>query len=123
MAKKRTVIFPKRGEIYLVPFDPAQDSEINKTRPALILQNDLGNQFSPITIVAALTSKIGSRRFPFQVFISAPDGGIDVDSIIQLNQIRTIDKQRLTRRLGVVRSETMAQVERAILISLGITEV
>ncbi len=123
MAKKRIETFPKRGEIYLVPFDPAQGSEINKTRPALILQNNLGNQFSPITIVAALTSKTGHRRFPFQVFISAPEGGIEVDSIIQLNQIRTVDKQRLTRRLGVVSSETMILVERAILISLGITEV
>lgn len=123
MAKKRSVTFPKRGEIYLVPFDPAQGSEINKTRPALILQNNLGNQFSPITIVAALTSKTGSRRFPFQVFISAPEGGIEVDSIIQLNQIRTVDKQRLVRRLGAIQPETMIQVERAILISLGITEV
>ena len=122
MAKERVVTFPKRGDIYLVNFDPAQGSEIIKTRPALILQNDLGNQFSPITIVAALTSKVGHRRFPFQVFISAPEGGVDVDSIIQLNQIRTVDKQRLDRRLGTITRETMVRVERAILISLGITE-
>ena len=123
MAKKRPVESPRRGDIYIVRFDPTQGSEISKTRPALILQNDIGNQFSPITIVAGITSKIDGRRYPVQVFIKAPEGGLDSNSIIQLDQIRTVDKQRLVQRLGTVQPETMLKVEQAIMISLGIAHI
>ena len=123
MAKKRTLIFPKRGEIYQVHFDPTQGSEISKTRPALILQNDTSNEYSPVTIVAAITSKYDDRLYPTEVLIYASESSLSVDSVVALNQIWTVDKQRLVRRLGAIHFETMAQVERAILISLGITEV
>src|SRR4029077_3810886 len=87
---------PKRGEIHLVSFDPALGAEIQKTRPALILQNDIGNQHSPVTIVAAITSNVG-RQGPTGVLVAAPEGGLTVDSIVLLNQIRTVDKRRFVK--------------------------
>jgi mRNA interferase MazF len=76
MAKRRQVAFPKRGEIYLVNFDPTLGSEIQKTRPALILQNDISNQHSPITIVAALSSQFDTKLYPTEVLITPPEGGL-----------------------------------------------
>lgn len=114
---------PRRGEVYLVNFDPTLVSEIRKTRPALILQNDIANRHSPITIVAAVASKIGDTLYPTEVFISQPEGGLNVDSVVLLNQIRSIDRQRLTKRVGAVRPGTMEKVERALQISLGLLKV
>ena len=90
---------PKRGDIFLVSFDPALGAEIQKTRPALILQNDIGNQHSPVTIVAAITSNV-RREGPTSVLVKAPEGGLNVDSLALLNQIRTVDKRRLVKRLA-----------------------
>jgi mRNA interferase MazF len=115
-------LIPKRGEVYLVSFDPTQGAEIQKTRPALVLQNDIGNQHSPLTIVAAVTSNV-LRRGPTSVLVKAPEGGLTVDSVILLNQIRTIDKRRLGKRLGVLHSATMKQVDQAIMISLALIEI
>jgi mRNA interferase MazF len=117
---KGKIIYPQRGEIYLVNFDPTIGSEIRKTRPALILQNDVSNQYSPVTIVAALTSQFTEPLYPTEVLIKVPEGGLQVDSVALLNQIRSIDKQRLIKRLGVLESVTMEQVDRAIQISLGL---
>jgi mRNA interferase MazF len=114
--------FPKRGDVYLVSFDPTLGAEIQKTRPALILQNDIGNEHSPITIVAAVTSNV-ARRGPTSVIVSAPDGGLADDSVILLNQIRSIDKQRLIRRLGAVHADTMVRVDQALMLSLGLLDV
>ena len=113
---------PKRGEIYLVSFDPALGAEMQKTRPALILQNDIGNRHSPVTIVAAITSNV-QRQGPTSVLVKAPEGGLDVDSIVLLNQIRTVDKRRLVKRLGVLRGTTLKQVDQAIMISLALIEI
>ena len=113
-------VIPKRGEIYLVNFDPATGAEIRKTRPALILQNDIANRYSSVTIVAAITSfsdKDG-KTYPTEVFIGVSEGGLDNDSITLLNQIRTIDKRRLVKKLGVLKDKTMAQIDKAIQISL-----
>ena len=121
MATRKPLI-PRRGEVYLVSFDPAEGAEIQKTRPALILQNDIGNQHSPVTIVAAVTSNV-LRRGPTSVLVNAPEGGLTVDSLILLNQIRTIDKRRLRKRLGVLRSATMKQVDQAIMISFALIEI
>jgi mRNA interferase MazF len=110
---------PKRGEIYLVSFDPTLGAEIQKTRPALILQNNIGNQHSPITIVAAVTSNV-ARRGPTTVLVKAGEGGLATDSVVLLNQIRSIDKRRLVKRLGVLLPERMEHVERALMISLGL---
>lgn len=122
MARKPTVTHPRRGEIYLVNFDPTIGAEIRKTRPAIVLQNDIANRHSPITIVAAVTSQFDAPLYPTEVLIRAPEGGVSVDSVALLNQIRSIDKQRLVKRLGIVKPETMALVERAIQISLGMVK-
>ena len=113
---------PKRGEVHLVSFDPALGAEIQKTRPALILQNDVGNLHSPVTIVAAITSNL-RRQAPTSVLVKTPEAGLTVDSVVLLNQIRTVDKRRLVRRLGALRAGTVKQVDQAILISLGLIEI
>ena len=120
MATRKPVI-PRRGEIYLVSFDPALGVEIQNTRPALVLQNDIGNRHSPLTIVAAITSNV-LRRGPTSVLVNAPEGGLRVDSVVLLNQIRTIDKRRLGKRLGTVRPDTMKQVDQAAMISLALID-
>ena len=101
---------PKRGEIYLVNFEPTVGSEIRKTRPALVLQNDIANRHSPLTIVAAVTSKFDEMLYPTEVLVTAPEGGLSVDSVVLLNQIRSIDRRRLVRRLGPIRGSTMEKV-------------
>ncbi len=114
---------PTRGDIYLVNFDPTLGAEIRKTRPALILQNDIANRHSPITIVAAVTSKFDDQLYPTEVFVRASEAGLSVDSVVLLNQIRSIDRQRLVRRLGSANPETMTRVDLALQLSLGLAEV
>lgn len=115
-------IIPKRGEIYLVNFDPAIGAEIKKTRPALILQNDIANRYSSVTIVAAITSfsDKDDKTYPTEVFIGDSEGGLNNNSVALLNQIRTIDKGRLVKKLGVLKDKTMAHIDKAIQISLGL---
>ena len=113
---------PRRGEIHLVAFDPTMGAEIRKTRPALVVQNDIANRYSPITIVAAVTSSVDGRRYPTEVLVRAPEAGLSVDSIVLLNQIRSIDGRRLVRRLGTVAPSTMRRVERALRLSLGLVD-
>jgi mRNA interferase MazF len=115
----RRIDYPRRGEIWLVNFDPAMGSEIRKTRPALVIQNDIGNNLSDITIVAAITSTL-KRGYPFQVYLPAGEGGLSVESVVALNQIRSIDRARLVHRLGEVSIATMKAVDRAIVVSLGL---
>ncbi|MBI4446677.1 MAG: type II toxin-antitoxin system PemK/MazF family toxin [Acidobacteria bacterium] len=122
MAKRSKIGLPKRGEIYLVNFDPTLGAEIKKTRPALVLQNDIANRYSPITIVAAITSKFDETLYPTEVLIPAAEGGLGTDSVVLLNQIRSVDRRRLVRRLGAVKGETMVEVERALQISFGLVE-
>lgn len=113
--------FPRRGEIYLVAFDPTVGHEIQKTRPALIIQNDVSNQHSPITIVAAITSQFKDPPHPREVPI--PSGvrtGLRKPSAVVLNQIRSIDRARLQQRLGFLDAATMRRVDEAIKISLGL---
>jgi mRNA interferase MazF len=106
-----------------VSFNPTIGAEIRKTRPALVLQNDITNRASPITIVAAITSQFEESIYPTEVLIKAPEAGLTIDSVALLNQIRSIDQRRLVRRLGVVRSATMMNVERALMISLGLVRI
>ena len=114
--------WPRRGEVHLVSFDPTLGAEIRKTRPALVVQNDIANRYSPVTIVAAVTSQVGSRLYPTEVPIKAAEAGLAVDSVVLLNQIRSIDRQRLARRLGTVEPLTMTQVDRALRLSLGLAD-
>ncbi len=104
-------------------FDPTIGAEIRKTRPALVLQNDVANRASPITIVAAITSQFEEPVYPTEVLIRAGEAGLATDSVVLLNQIRSIDRRRLIRRLGALRPETMTKVERALMISLGLVKV
>lgn len=115
-------VYPQRGEIYLVNFDPTLGAEIKKTRPALILQNDIANQHSSITIIAAITSQFDPQRlYPIEVLLKTPEGGLTIDSVVLLNQIRSIDRQRLIKPLGKVTAQTLARVEKALKISLDMT--
>ena len=113
---------PRRGDVYLVSFDPTVGAEIKKTRPALVVQNDVANRGSPITIVAAITSQFDLPLYPTEVLIDVPEGGLAVQSVVLLNQIRSIDTQRLARRLGRLRTETMERIDRALTISLGFVD-
>lgn len=123
MAATRKLAQPQRGEIYLVSFDPTVGAEIQKTRPALVLQNNIANQHSPITIVAAVSSQFDDPLYPTEVLVQPPEGGLTVDSVVLLNQIHSIDKQRLVKRLGKLTDETMALVDQAIQVSLGLIEI
>ena len=120
MAARRIVSYPRRGEVYLVNFDSTLGAEIKKTRTALLLQNDIGNRYSPLTIVAAITSHYAASHYPQQVLVTAPEGGIKVNSVVLLNQIRSVDKERLVKRLGMLKPDTMGRVDRALPISLGL---
>jgi mRNA interferase MazF len=112
-----------RGEVCLVSFDPTVGHEIKKTRPALVIQNDIGNKYSPLTIVAAITSKVSPVPYPIEVVIEpASANGLDVRSSIRLDQIRTVDRQRLIKRLGQIDRSTMTRVDEAIKISLGLVK-
>jgi mRNA interferase MazF len=121
--KGQKIAFPQRGDIYLVSFDPTVGSEIQKTRPALVIQNDIGNRYSPITIVAAITSKFGLPPYPTEVVMDPKDSGLSQRSAVVLNQIRSVDRRRLVKRIGKASPEVMGRVDRAIRISLGLVEV
>lgn len=107
----------------VVDFDPTIGAEIQKRRPALVIQNDIDNRYSPITIVAAVTSQVAGKRYPTEVHVRPPEGGLSRPSMVLLNQIRSVDKRRLITRLGHLRPDTMARVDRALQISLGLVEV
>ena len=114
---------PKRGEVWLVSFDPTLGAEIKRTRPALVLQNDVANRASPITIVAAITSQFEEPLYPTEVLVRPPEGGLQSESVVLLNQIRSIDKRRLIHRMGKLKPKTMEQVDRALLLSFGLVRV
>ena len=112
---------PLRGQGYLVRFDPTIGHEIPKTRPAVIIQNDVGNQFSGVTIVAAISSKVSAVPYPVEVLLMpTKQNGLTAPSAIHLDQIRSIDRTRLIKRLGVLDKQTMVKVDEAISVSLGL---
>ncbi|MEX2146537.1 MAG: type II toxin-antitoxin system PemK/MazF family toxin [Candidatus Rokuibacteriota bacterium] len=108
--------------MYVVSFDPTVGAEIQKSRPAVIVQNDIANRHSPVTIVAAITSKVDDRLFPTEVLLGAGEAGLTRDSVVLLNQLRSIDRIRLVRRLGHLGRMPMAKVDRALAVSLGLIE-
>ena len=110
----------RRGEIYLVNFDPTVGHEIRKTRPALVVQNDVSNQYSPITIVCAITSQFNDPPYPREVIIQPGKSGLDHASAAILNQIRSVDRKRLIKRIGSVDAATMRKIDEALMISLGL---
>ena len=110
----------KRGDIFLVNLEPVKGSEQGRVRPALIIQEDTANEYSPTTIIAPITSKIFSKEFPTNVFLSKPDSKLDKDSTILLNQIRTIDKSRLIKKISSIDYSIMRKVDIAIKVSLDL---
>ena len=110
--------FPKRGEVWIVNWNPARGSELAGRRPALVIQNDIGNEKSPSTIVAAMSSSV--RRYPMNVEVRPPEGGLTQPSIVKAGQIMTVSKERLERRLGSLSSERMDEVDKAIRLSLSL---
>ena len=110
--------FPRRGEVWLVNWNPARGSEQAGIRPALIIQNDIGNEKSPTTIVAALSSVV--KLYPMNVKIDPPEGGLSRPSIVKTSQILTISKERLQKKLGRIGKEKMEEVNRAIMLSLDL---
>jgi mRNA interferase MazF len=112
----------RRGQVYLCSFDPTVGHEIRKTRPALVIQNDIGNRYSPVTIVAAITSAVSPVPFPVEVVVDpTAENGLDVRSSIRLDQIRSVDRLRLIRSLGALDAVDMDKVDQALKISLGLT--
>ncbi|HET7579383.1 MAG TPA: type II toxin-antitoxin system PemK/MazF family toxin [Bacillales bacterium] len=112
----------KRGDVYFADLSPVVGSEQGGVRPVLIIQNDIGNRFSPTVIVAAITAQIQKAKLPTHVEIDAKRYGFDRDSVILLEQIRTIDKQRLTDKITHLDDEMMKRVEDALQISLGMID-
>ena len=112
----------KRGDIYYADLSPVVGSEQGGVRPVLIVQNNVGNKFSPTVIAAAITSQINKAKMPTHIEIDADDYGLSKDSVILLEQVRTIDKRRLKERIGHLNDHLMNSVNEAIEISLGLEE-
>ncbi|HZJ82782.1 MAG TPA: type II toxin-antitoxin system PemK/MazF family toxin [Clostridia bacterium] len=112
----------KRGDIYYADLSPVVGSEQGGVRPVLIVQNDIGNRYSPTVIVAAITSQIHKGKLPTHIEISASDYGLPKDSVILLEQIRTIDKRRLKEKIGFLASEIMVKVDESLQISFGLMD-
>ena len=122
--EKKEIAFPRRGEIYLVGFgfDPTLGHEIQKTRPAVVIQNDVSNQYSPLTIVAAISSQFSEPPFPREVVIEPADSGLSKRSAVIVNQIRSVDRLRLQKKVGRLSRQNVERVDEAIKISLGLIE-
>ena len=112
----------KRGELYYADLSPVVGSEQGGVRPVLVVQNDVGNKYSPTVIAAAVTSKITKAKLPTHIELPCNSYGLQKDSVILLEQIRTLDKRRLKERIGELNENTMTRVDKAILISLGFTK-
>ena len=110
----------KRGDIYYADLSPVVGSEQGGMRPVLIVQNDTGNKHSPTVIAAAITRQTGKARLPTHIELNAQSVGLSRDSVILLEQIRTIDKSRLRERMGKLDENTMTKVDNAIAVSFGL---
>lgn len=111
-----------RGDVYLVNLDPIIGKEIGKARPAVIVQNDIGNKFSPVTIIAPISSvKEITKPLPIMIFLETGEGGLNEESYVDCGQIRTIDKdKRLITKFGSLNKSKMNEIDRALKISLSL---
>mgnify|MGYP003304973479 CR=1 FL=1 len=109
----------KRGDMFYADLSPVVGSEQGGIRPVLIIQNNVGNKYSPTVIAAAITSQINKAKLPTHIELSAIDYGLSKDSVVLLEQIRTLDKRRLQEKVTTLLPEKMKEVNRALLISLG----
>ena len=114
------MVIVKRGDIYYADLSPVVGSEQGGVRPVLIVQNDIGNKYSPTVIAAAITSQINKAKMPTHIEISAEDYGLNKDSVILLEQVRTIDKRRLREKIGHLDEVLMNDVNNALSISFGL---
>jgi len=112
----------KRGYIFFADLSPVVGSEQGGVRPVLVIQNDVGNKYSPTVIIAAITSQIEKAKLPTHVEVEAKEYGLEKDSVILLEQIRTIDKQRLQGKVTELDSRVMLKVSQALKISLGLID-
>ena len=112
----------KRGDVYFADLSPVRGSEQGGQRPVLIIQNNIGNKYSPTVIVAAITAKIAKAKLPTHVEIESSKVGLVRDSVVLLEQVRTIDKTRLIQKLGQLESDDMSLFDNALVISLGLFE-
>ncbi|MDO5123389.1 MAG: type II toxin-antitoxin system PemK/MazF family toxin [Eubacteriales bacterium] len=111
----------KRGDIYYADLSPVVGSEQGGVRPVLIVQNNMGNKYSPTVIAAAITSQQSKANIPTHITIESAVGGLTKNSVVLLEQVRTIDKQRLKEKMGTINSNTMSRIDEAISISMGLT--
>jgi len=112
----------RKGDIFYADLSPVIGSEQGGVRPVLVVQNDIGNRYSPTIIIAAITSQINKAKLPTHVEISGDDYGLSKDSVLLLEQIRTIDKRRLGEKIGHVEDDIIEKVDEALRISLGLIE-
>ena len=112
----------KRGEIYYADLSPVVGSEQGGVRPDIIIQNDVGNRYSPTVIAAAITSQRDKAKLPTHIELSAQSCGLQKDSTVLLEQVRTIDKKRLRERMGEITPETMNSINSALSISFGLVD-
>ncbi|MBE7036230.1 MAG: type II toxin-antitoxin system PemK/MazF family toxin [Clostridia bacterium] len=112
----------KRGDIFYADLSPVVGSEQGGIRPVLVVQNDIGNKFSPTVIIAAITSQINKAKLPTHIEILADDYGLSKDSVILLEQIRTVDKKRLRERIGRLDEELLEKVNEALTVSVGLID-
>lgn len=111
---------PARGDIYFADLNPVLGSEQGGFRPVLIIQNDIGNKYSPTVIISAITSQIQKARLPTHVELPARLSGLEKDSVILLEQVRTIDKRRLKKRVAKLDGDIMSKVDEGLELSLGL---
>lgn len=109
----------KRGDLYYADLSPVVGSEQGGVRPVLIIQNDVGNKYSPTVIIAAITSQINKAKLPTHIELSADKYGLPKDSVVLLEQVRTLDKRRLKEKIGSIDNQKMKSVDSALLVSLG----
>lgn len=109
----------KRGDLYYADLSPVVGSEQGGVRPVLVVQNDIGNKYSPTVIAAAITSQMSKAKLPTHIELSSIDCGLPKDSVVLLEQIRTLDKRRLREKIGVLPENLMNKINEGLLISLG----
>lgn len=112
----------KRGDLFYADLTPVVGSEQGGVRPVLVIQNDVGNKYSPTIIVAAITSQINKGKLPTHVEVRADKHGLPKNSVVLMEQLRTIDKKRLREKIGKVNSSVMKRVDESLKISLGLVE-
>ena len=110
----------QRGDIFFADLSPVIGSEQGGVRPVLVIQNDIGNRYSPTIIISAITSQLEKGRLPTHVELSAKDHGLEKDSVILLEQLRTVDKRRLREKVAHLDKKVMDKVDQALVISLGL---